>query len=262
MELSIIILNYKTKGLLKQCLKGIQLQHLKLNHEIIVVDNASNDSSVAMVRENFPLVKIIESSTNRGFAAGMNLGLKEAQGKYYLLLNTDIAIMEQAIESMYNFMESHPDVGLLGPKLINPDGTVQTSCRQFPTIKAILARRTPLGKLPWFKKRLKDFLMLDWDHQSNHEVDWMIGACLMARREAVQKVGLMDERFFLYLEDVDWARRFWQAGFKVYYLAEAEMVHYHQRLSAAVPGLGGLFSYATRIHIASAIKYFLKYWGK
>lgn len=262
MELSIIILNYKTKGLLKQCLKGIQLQNLKIDHEIIVVDNASKDSSVEMVRESFPEVNLIAASSNRGYAAGMNLGMKEAQGKYYLLMNPDIAVMSQAIESMYHFMTTHPEVALVGPKLINPDGTVQTSCRQFPSIKAILARRTPLGKLPWFRKVLKDFLMLDWDHESSRAVDWMIGACLMARRQAVDQAGLMDERFFLYMEDVDWSKRFWQAGFKVYYLAEAEMVHYHQRLSAAVPGLAGIFSYATRIHISSAIKYFLKYRGK
>ena len=192
----------------------------------------------------------------------MNLGIKQAKGKYILLLNPDVAIFEKGIEKMITFLDSNPEVGLIGPRLINPDGSVQLSCRCFPSPKIILYRRSPLGKLPNAKKQLRKFMMSDQNHQRNQEVDWMIGACFMASQKAIKKVGLMDERFFLYFEDVDWCRRFWQNGYKVIYFADSEMVHYHQRLSALNPGLKGVFSYVTRIHIQSGIKYFLKYRGK
>lgn len=261
MDISIVILNYKTKGLTKQCLKGLELIKPPLNTEIIVVDNASHDGTAELIREEFPQVKFIESPINKGYAGGNNLGLRQAIGKYCLILNPDVSIINNSIEILYNFMEKNPTVGLVGPKLINPDGSFQASCRTFPTPKIIIYRRTPLGKLPGPKQILREHLMLDWDHNQNRPVDWMIGACFFVRSSVLEKVGLLDERFFLYLEDVDWCRQFWSAGYPVYYLAEAEMIHYHQRLSAENPGLGGLFSYATRIHIASAIKYFAKYFG-
>ncbi|MDD5567241.1 MAG: glycosyltransferase family 2 protein [Patescibacteria group bacterium] len=261
MDISIIILNYKSKGLTKQCLRGIELIKPKREYEIIVVDNASNDGTAEMVRNEFPGVKLIVSPRNCGFAAGNNLGIRQATGKYIMILNPDVALLSDSIEVLYRFMEDHPEVGLAGPKLINPDGTVQASCRTFPTPKIIFYRRSPLGKFTGPKKVLREHLMLEWDHRENRAVDWMIGACFIVRAETVEKIGLLDERFFLYLEDVDWCRRFWQAGYKVYYVADAEMVHYHQRLSAESPGLGGILSYATRIHIISAIKYFAKWNG-
>ncbi len=261
MDITIIILNYKSRGLTKQCLKGIELLKTSLSIEKIVVDNDSKDGTPEMIREEFPDVKLIVSPVNCGFAAGNNLGIKQSTGKYIMILNPDVAIMNNSLELLFQYMERHPQTGLVGPRLINPDGTAQSSCRTFPTPRIVIYRRTPLGKLPGPKKTLRKHLMLDWDHGENREVDWMIGACFFIRRTAMEKVGLMDERFFLYLEDVDWCRRFWQAGFRVVYLAEAEMIHYHQRLSAENPGLKGLFSYATRIHIISAIKYFAKYLG-
>ncbi|MFH1597693.1 MAG: glycosyltransferase family 2 protein [Patescibacteria group bacterium] len=261
MDLSIVILNYKSKGLLKQCLKGIQLIGLQLNYEIIVIDNASGDGSIEMVREQFPRVRLIASPSNCGYAAGNNLGLKKAQGKYILVLNPDITILNNAIRVMFDFMEKEKEAGIVGPKLINPDGSIQMSCRQFPTIKTIVYRRTPLGKLPGARKLLRKFLMIDWDHQVVREVDWMLGACYLIRKSALDQVGLFDDRFFLYFEDVDLCRRFWQARYKVYYLPQADMVHYHQRLSAINPGFKGVFGYATRVHIISGIKYFAKYFG-
>lgn len=262
MDLSIVILNYKTRGLLKQCLKGLRLNHIPFSYEVIVVDNNSHDGTAAMMRSEFPDVTLIASSVNGGFAAGMNLGIRQSSGRYVLLLNPDIAVLSNAIAEMYDFLERHPRVGLAGPKLVNPDGTIQTSCRKFPTFWTILFRRSPLGKLPFAHRRLRAFLMLDWDHRDNRPVDWLLGACLMVRRTAMESVGLLDERFFLYFEDVDWCRRFWDAGYEVYYLgAASEIVHYHRRLSAESPGLKGIFSYATRLHIVSGLKYFTKYSG-
>jgi len=261
MDLSIIVLNYKSKGLLKQCIKGVKLLNLKLNYEIIVVDNNSQDSSVDMIKEQFTDIKLIVSEKNIGCAGGNNLGIEVSQGKYIMILNPDIAVFEKSIEIMYKFMENNPDVALIGPKLINPDGTTQLSCYKFPSYFVPIYRRLPLGRLPFARKTLKDYLMTEADHNKNQMVDWVLGACMMVRKEAIDKVGLMDERFFMYFEDVDWCRRFWQAGYKVYYIADAEMVHYHQRLSAMNPGLQGLFTKATRIHISSWNKYFAKYMG-
>ncbi len=261
MELSVVILNYKTKGLLRQCIKGIELLKLKKNYEIIVVDNHSQDSSAKMMKESFPHIRFIESKVNRGCAAGNNLGVKESSGRYVMILNPDITIFEGVIEKLISFMDDHPDVGIVAPKLINPDGTRQISCYRFPKFMTPMYRRTPLGRLPWVKKDLRKYLMLDDHFEKINDVDWILGACMLVRQEAIDKVGLMDERFTLYFEDVDWCRQFWQAGYRVCYLSDVDIVHYHQRMSAESPGLKGIFSKATRIHISSAIKYFAKYLG-
>lgn len=262
MELSVVILNYKTRGLLKQCLKGLLARPLEFTNEVIVVDNCSSDGTAAMIREEFPSVRCIENARNAGFAGGMNVGLRDAQGRYLLMLNPDIAILGNAIERMHRFLEERPDAGMCAPRLLNPDGTVQFSCRRFPTPSVITFRRSPLGSFPFAQRALRRFLMIDWDHASNGPVDWALGACLMVRRSAMESVGLFDERFFLYFEDVDWCRRFWEKKLPVYYLgADAELVHFHQRQSAASAGMAGIFSYPTRRHIESGLKYFMKYAG-
>ncbi len=259
MDLSIVILNYKTKNLVKQCIKGIQMQDLPLDYEIIVVDNASGDEVGEMLAEEFSEVKFIQSEENKGYAAGNNLGIKQAQGKYILILNPDVAVLENSIEALLKFIKENPQVAVAGPKLINPDKTVQYSCYRFPKFMTPIYRRTPLGKLSFVRKSLDDYLMKDWDHGQNKEVDWLLGACWLVKKEAIDKVGLMDERFFLYFEDIDWCRRFWQAGYQVYYMPEAQMVHYYERLSAQESWLKGLLNKATRTHIKSWLKYFLKY---
>lgn len=251
------------RGLLKQCLKGFREKPIKLQYEVIVVDNNSNDGTCQMMRNEFPDVTFIQSPANGGFASGVNQGMARATGKYLLVMNPDIAVLGTPFEEMFHYMEQHAEVGLCAPKLLNPDGSVQTSCREFQTPGTILLRRSPLGRLPFARKKLRKFLMLDWDHKENRSVDWVLGACMMARRSAVDKVGQLDERFFLYFEDMDWCRRFWAAGYSVMYLgATTEIVHYHRRQSAENPGFKGIFSYATRVHIRSALKYFMKYYGE
>lgn len=280
MDLSIILLNYKQKGLLKQCIKGIVSAQPSLEYEIIVVDNNSGDGSLDMVKTMFdepdelnqpklpikknlkiPPIRTIASEVNGGFAMGNNLGIKQAQGKYIMILNPDIAVVHGALEKMFSFMEDNLNVGMIGPKLINPDGSVQYSCRRFPSLLTPFYRRTFFGKLPSAKRPIDHYLMKDFDHNSNKEVDWLFGACLMARQSVLDKVGLLDERFFMYFEDLDLCRRFWQAGHKIVYFAEIEMVHYHQRLSAQSGGVRGVLKRSGRIHFASGIKYFAKYLG-
>ncbi|OGY46286.1 MAG: hypothetical protein A2663_00275 [Candidatus Buchananbacteria bacterium RIFCSPHIGHO2_01_FULL_46_12] len=282
MDLSIVILNYKTKGLLKQCLKGIVAAQPRLEYELIVVDNNSGDGSLEMVKEMFlppppvndlqpslplikplalPAIKTIQADYNGGFAFGNNLGIKIAAGRYVMILNPDIAVVSEALEKMTAYLDDNPSVGMIGPKLINPDGSVQYSCRRFPGKFIPFYRRTIFGKLPLTKKALDYYLMNDFDHQTSREVDWLFGACLILRKSFLEKTGLFDERFFMYFEDLDLGRRFWEAGFKVAYFADVEMVHYHQRLSAEREGILGLFSRGGRIHSASGIKYFAKYLG-
>lgn len=282
MDLSIIILNYKQKGLLKQCIKGIVMAQPQLDYELIVVDNNSGDDSLEMVKKMFepeikvanrqpqlpiikplaiPPIKTIAAAANNGFANGNNLGIAASVGQYVMILNPDIAIVPGALEKMVAFMKDNTGVGIIGPKLINPDGTVQFSCRRFPNSLMPIYRRTFFGKLPFAARAVSDYLMRDLNHQTNTEVDWLFGACLLFRKSVLDKIGLFDERFFMYFEDLDLCRRAWQAGFKVMYFAEVEMVHYHQRLSAEKGGLLALFSRGGVIHIASGIKYFAKYLG-
>jgi GT2 family glycosyltransferase len=262
MDLSIVILNYKDKGLVRQCLKGIDLASPKIDYEVIVVDNDSRDGAGEMLKEKFPAVKFIQSGANLGFAAGNNLGLREARGRYLMIMNPDIMVMPGSLEKMVGFMEADPGVGLLGPQLLNVDKTVQFSCYRFPSFGVPFYRRTPLGKIPRARKILKDYLMSDWDHAAAADVDWLLGAVLMARRSGVEQVGLLDQRYFMYFEDTDWCRRFWRAGFRVVYLPEAKMIHYHLRQSAGVPWFLGLFQRISRIHITSALKYFWKFRGQ
>lgn len=259
MELSIVILNYQNRELLKQCLHGISASELQLTHEIIVVDNNSGDGTPSMIQDWFPDVRMISSPVNGGCAFGNNLGLLAARGQYVLVLNPDIAVFPGTIEALVQFMNVHPTAAMVVPKLENPDGSIQMSCFRFPDWLIPVLRRTPLGRLAAAKRHLRSYLMLDWPHDHTRTVDWVLGACMLVRNSAIEAIGLMDERFFMYFEDVDWCRRFWQAGYSVYYYPEVSMIHYHQRLSAENPGLRGVFSATTRVHIASGISYFMKY---
>lgn len=261
MDLSIIILNYKTKGLVKQCIRNVKVATANLDYEIIVVDNGSGDGCEQMMKENFSDIKFIQTGKNLGFAAGNNTGIKEAKGEYIMLLNPDVTVLNHSIEKMHQFMKENKEAGLVGPRLINPDGSYQLSCRTFQTLKLILYRRTPLGKLPFAKSKLADHLMLDFDHQTNKKVDWVMGACMLVRKLALDKVGLLDERFFFYVEDMDWCRRFWMNDYQVHYLAQAEMVHLYERASAADNWSFWNFNKMTRWHLASWLKYFAKYLG-
>jgi GT2 family glycosyltransferase len=262
MELSIVILNYRTKGLLKQCLRGIADSQLAMEHEVIVVDNNSNDGSVEMVAEFFPWAKRLPLKTNGGFAVGNNAGIAAATGEYIMVINPDVAVFRGAVDTLLAYMKQHPTVGIAVPKLINPDGTVQMSAMRFPNFSVPIWRRTPLGKLPIPQKILRRYHMAEWDHKDNRQIGWALGACMLIRRTALNQVGTFDERFFLYLEDVDLCRRMWAKQWEVHYVAQAEMVHFHQRLSATAAVLTSMFSYAARIHIASWIAYFKKYSGQ
>jgi len=262
--LSIIIINYNHRNYLKQCLKNIVEANINLDFEVIVIDNNSKDTSKKFLSElNIPSLKlkVILNNKNYGFAKANNQGIKLAQGKYVLILNPDVIVLKDSVEKLYQFLEENSEAAMVGPKLLNPNGTIQYSSCKFPCWYMPILRRTFLGKLPFLKKELGKYLMSDWQHNETREVDWLLGAALMIRKEVLEKINYFDERFFLYFEDTDLARRIWKFGKKVYYFPEAQMYHFHQRLSAERSASPTILSKITWIHIASGIKYFWK-WRK
>lgn len=261
MLVSVIIVNYNTGALTQACIESLLAEKLPGGLEIIVVDNASSDESVSFLRADFPEVTVIANNTNVGLAAGVNKGIAAAKGSYYLVLNPDIVALPGAIKTLTDFMQDHKDVGLAGGQLLSPNGRIQFSCYRFYKPSTIVYRRTWLGRTPWGKKEIKRFLMKDFDHKATADVDWLMGSCLLLRAKAVEEVGGMDERFFLYFEDVDWCRRFWKAGWRVTYVPSARFSHFHQQSSRRGAILGVLTNWTTRTHIKSAIQYFLKYRG-
>ena len=266
MELSIIILNYNSKDYLLPALLGIAENTRDLSYEVLIVDNHSTDSSVDYIERKiiprFENVRLVATPANRGYAAGNNLGIKEASGKYIAVMNPDIVIWDNALHKITQFMERHPQVGLAGPKLVLPDGGLQYFCYRFPSPAVLVYRRTPLARFKFAARAIGRYLMTDWDHLDSQPVDWLQGSFLVARRRALEAVGLMDERYFLFLEDTDWCRRFWRAGWQVWYYADAEVVHYHNRASDTGKFYKSLFNKMTWIHLGSAWRYFRKWgWG-
>lgn len=212
-----------------------------------------------MVRRLFPDVRLFAEGANRGFAHGNNIGIAHARGKYVLIMNPDIVVRSGALEALADFLERHPRVAAVGPKLTNPDGSLQYSCFHFPDLFIPFYRRTVFGVLPFARRAIARYCMASANHAKAQAVDWLLGAAIMIRKSAIDAVGLMDERFFLYFEDVDWCRRFWEKHHEVWYVPEASLTHFHQRESAEVTGIATMFSKAARAHIVSYVKYFLKW---
>jgi len=254
MELSLIVVNYNNAAFLSSCLHSIKKCFEGDGYEIIVVDNNSTDGSCQLIREKFFGLCMIENWGNLGFAQAVNQGIGRSKGKYLLILNPDVQILPGALQKAINFLEGHPDVGILLPKLVNPDGSLQFSCRTFYNFSTLLLRRTPLGNIFPNNRIIREHLMMDWDHREPREVDWGLGACMFLRREALKGENIFDERFFLYFEDVDLCFRMRKEGWKVIYYPEAVMVHSHARQSA-----GEFFNRAKWEHLKSLIKFYLKH---
>ncbi|HBR80032.1 MAG: hypothetical protein UX09_C0047G0003 [Candidatus Uhrbacteria bacterium GW2011_GWE2_45_35] len=259
-DLSIFIVHYNTPRLLRQTLKGLYRFAPNCSHEIIVVDNNPKSRVADQVKSEFPGVKIVVNEKNLGFGRGMNSAAAVADGRHFLIFNPDIAILEGSLDKLVNFLDEHPRVGAVGPKLLNPDRSLQTSCYRFAKPLTILARRLPLAeKIPSLKKELDRYLMNDFDHSSTKEIDYLLGASLLVRREAWEKTGGFDPEYFMYFEDQDLCRHLWQLGWKVMYYPESEIVHYHRRETAEGNLLEQLFNPLTRIQIKSA-RYYFKKW--
>lgn len=253
MDVSVIIVTYNSRDVIRACLDSLAAP-ATLQMEVIVVDNASSDGTPDLVAQAYPAVRLIAGRENLGYSKGVNVGIRAASGRYLLVLNPDTVVRSGAVQKLVDFMERTPDAGIVAPKLVFQDGTVQLSCRRFYTLTVLLLRRTPLGKLFPRAKPLRDHLMLDFDHGTTRPVDWVIGAAMMVRRHAVETVGLMDERFFLYFEDVDWCYRMAQKGLKVYYIAEAVVEHGYQRESAQA-----VMNRSFVAHLVSLFRYYEKW---
>ncbi len=266
MKLSIIVNHYRTPEVLKICLKSIKenLSDAGFDWEIIVADSATIEKTEEMMEENFSDIVFIPAKENIGFGKSINIAAKKARGEYFFIVNADILIeQEEAIEKLLSYMEKNSEVGMAGPKLLNVNNTIQQSCFRFYTPLTVICRRTALGKTFFGKKTLNYFLMKDiFDKGEITEpipVDWLMGSAMLVRKSDLEKVGVFDEDFFMYFEDVDWARRFWESGLKVVYFPESVMYHYHFQSSKKKSLFDSLLSKYARIHIKSALKYFIKY---
>lgn len=246
LDLAIVIVNYNTCNLLRDCLASIYSSRGDFSYEVCVVDNASEDGSAAMVREEFPRVHLIESPVNGGYAYANNLGLRAfgfrdeplaiphlpSVPRFALLLNPDTVLPPSALQEMLDFMESHPRAGAAGPKLVREDGSLDLACRRsFPTPEVSFYRITGLSKLFPRSRRFGRYNLTYLDPDEVTEVDSVVGAFMLVRREAVQQVGLLDEGFFMYGEDLDWALRVKQAGWKIYYNPQVTVLHYKRAAS-------------------------------
>ncbi len=229
---SVVIVSHQTRDLLEACLRSIYEHPPSAPFEICVVDNASDDGTREMIRQQFPRVRLVENRDNAGYSRAVNEGFRSTTAPYVLVVNPDMVVIEGAVDALIRFMDSSPRTGVAGGKLLNPDGSLQHSARTFYNFRILLLRRTFLGRLFPGAKALRDHLMLDWDHDDVREVDWLLGACLMIRRSAAKDVGLMDERYFLYFEDVDLCYKMKQRGWGVVYVPDAVMYHHHRRESA------------------------------
>ncbi|MEA3288108.1 MAG: glycosyltransferase [Candidatus Marinimicrobia bacterium] len=227
MKLSIIIVNYNVKAFLQQCLESILRTTQDLESEIFVVDNHSVDGSIEMLKEQFPQIKLIANAENLGFAKANNQALEQATGEYVWLLNPDTLVQEDTAEKLIESMEADSDIGLLGCKILNDDGSLQLACRRsFPTpwvaFTKILGLANLFPKSKWFGR----YNLTHLDPDEAYPVEAISGSCMFIRRKALEAVGHLDETFFMYGEDLDWCFRFGQAGWKVFYTPETSIVHY------------------------------------
>jgi GT2 family glycosyltransferase len=223
--------------------------------EIIVIDNASADGSAEMVRDEFPQVQLVANEDNRGFTAANNQGLDLSNGRHLLLLNPDTAVVGDALATMVRYLDEHPTVGALGPRLCYADGSLQSSRRRFPTLSTALVESTIIQEWWGDNRILRDFYMTDTTDDVVQPVDWVVGACLAVRRQAYEQIGGLDEGFFMYSEELDWCRRIVDAGWQIVYLPTATIIHHEGKSSEQVIP-------ARHIHFQSSkVRYFRKHHG-
>jgi GT2 family glycosyltransferase len=237
LDLAIIIVNYNTKDLLRACLRSVYASEGDFTHHVTVVDNKSSDGSIAMVREEFPQARAIPAPKNGGFAYANNIGLRTygfAQGnppetlpRYALLLNPDTEVPPTALAEMLALMDARPDIGASGPRLILPDGSLDKACRRaFPSPMSFIYRGLGLSKLFPDNPRFAQYNLTYLPEDQETEVDSVVGAFMLVRREALEAAGLLDEAFFMYGEDLDWAFRIKQGGWKIWYYPQVIVYHH------------------------------------
>lgn len=225
-DLSIVIVNYNTGKFIVKCLDFIRRNPPHGSFEIFVVDNNSKDYSVEILKKHYPEVKLIENSSNFGFSYANNQAIVRSRGRYILVLNPDTVVTKGAIDVMIDFMDKNSDVGVGGAKLLNFDGSIQYSCRRFPTVFYVFfGRQSVFTKFLPYNKISREYLMMDEDYSKNIETDWVFGASMILRREALEEVGIFDEDYFIFVEDTDLCYRMRKKGWKVCYIANAIIYH-------------------------------------
>ena len=224
-DLSITICSWNTLEDLRVCLASLVVAQEDADFEVIVIDNASTDGSPDMVEKEFPQFRLLRQSENLGFTGGHNVGIKARRGRDIALLNSDTIVRYGAIRRMMQYMRDTPTAGIIGAKLLNPDGSLQFSCRSFPNPVAAAFRGTILGRLFPNNRFTREYLMTDWHHDDPRKVDWVSGAALFVRGEVIDELGGLDPKFFMYCEDVDLCKRCAELGFDVMYLPDAIITH-------------------------------------
>ena len=259
-DLSVIVVSWNVRDLLRVCLASLHASALAC--EVIVVDNASTDGSVPMVEAEFPAVRVLANSENAGFTRANNQGLAVSQGRYVFFLNPDAEVLCDAPATMVAFMDAHPEAGALGPQLRYGDGSLQSSRRRFPTLATAIFESTPLAwHLPpaanrWARRyHMDDVPVPDERSKSAQQVDWVVGAALLARRTALDQVGGFDEGYFMYSEELDWCRRASDAGWQILYYPAAKVIHHEGKSSEQAVAARHI-----RFH-TSRVRYFRKFHG-
>jgi hypothetical protein len=253
MDVSIIIVNWNTCRFLEECLQSVYDQTKIIDFEVIVIDNASTDGSAEMVKRVFPNVILIENKENRGFAAANNQGIKAGKGKYFLLLNSDTIILDNAVEKVVKFSDSHDKAAVVACKTLNFDRSLQPNCFMFPSVLNLFLSTFYLCHLFPRNSFFGRERMSWWDWKDSREVDVVTGCFMFVRREAIDLVGMMDDSYFMYFEETDWCYRFKKAGWKILFIPDAEIIH-----------LGGSSSKQVRSemlqqHIRSMLLFFRKH---
>ena len=227
MDLAVVTVSYNSSDVLPACLASLERAAEGLALDLVVVDNASADGTPEAIAARFPHARILRNPTNTGYARAVNQGLAATTAPFVLVINPDCEVRPGALRALVAWLEAHPRAAIAAPKILNPDGSLEYSARAFPNHLTFLFNRYSLLTRVFpnnpFSRR---YLLTDWDHATPREVDWVSGACLLVRREAVARVGGMDEAFFMFNEDVDWCRRMKLAGFAVCYVPDAVVVHH------------------------------------
>lgn len=233
-----------------------------LNFNVIIVDNAS-DENIEELENKYKNLTVIKQAKNSGFGYSHNRAFERCEARYYFMLNPDTVFPagQNFLKKFVEFMDNNPRAGMAGPKIYNPDGSLQYSCYRFPSFFQPVFSRTNLGQMNLGKRATSRYLMKDFDHESSVPVDWVMGSAMIFRRDAYKQVGGFDERYFMYAEDSDLCRRLWEAGWAVYYAHHVYLLHAHGRASAKMTGIlrSILMNPFTRVHIFSWLKYFMKW---
>jgi len=259
-DLSIITVNYRNPALLRLFLKSLSRALPEgVSTEVVVVDSASTPETRLVVTEEaaawFDTIQLVPFRENVGYTRGNNEGIRASSGQYVLLLNPDIVPTAGAIGELMTYLQEHPKTGLVGPQLLNFDGSRQDTCFRFMTPYTLMCRRMPY--LPGAARVVRDYVMQGTDFSHPRNVDWIMGSAYMTTREAIDRVGMLDERLFHYMSDVEWPRRFWYHGLTVSYCPGARMYHYHQRESKGRLGIFDVLTRTqTRWHLRDALRYF------